>query len=301
MLYEAIINRDSGSGIFRDMEQQNRLKRLFADHGHKLDLKVVSPLALNEELKKAAASDSHALLVGGGDGTITSAAKLLQGTDKALGVIPLGTFNLEARDLDIALDPFEAARQLMDSGVEEIDLMQVNDEVCLCATVIGFYPAIAKSREDFHGKSWWRKSLQVVREIATVAVNSPALDIEITSEHATIERRTRLAAFAPGHYKESIGIIPVRENLSSGELTAYVSEHLSRTQMLSAAVGYLSGNLLDTEKMIQIETSELTVKVKRRRSIPAMIDGEIVSISLPCRMKILPRALKVLRPRNPEN
>jgi len=300
MLYEAIINRDSGSGIFRDTEQQNRLKQVFAESGHNLDLNVVEPTALEAALKKAAGSDSDALLVGGGDGTITSAAKLLHGSDKALGVIPLGTFNLEARDLKIALDPFEAVKQLMDSDIEAIDVMEVNDEFCLCATVLGFYPTLAKSREDIHGKSWWKKSVRIVREIATVAVTSPALNLEITSDNTTIERRTRLAAFAPGHYHDSIGIIPVRDSLSSGQLTAYISEHLSRAQMLSAAIGYLSGNLLDTDRMIHIETTELTVNVKRRRKIPAMIDGEIVTLTLPCRMRILPKALKVLRPRSPD-
>ncbi len=299
MLYQAVINWESGSRTFRDMEQQNRLKRLFSEHGHQLELSVVSPAELNGTLEKAAKAESHALLVGGGDGTITSAAKLLKNSGKALGVIPLGTFNLEARDLRIALDPFEAAEQLMDADIVEIDLMEVNDHVCLCATVIGFYPTLAKSREEFHGKSWWKKSLGIVREIATVAVNSPALDLEITSEDAIIERRTRLAAFAPGHYQESIGIIPVRDSLSSGELSAYVSGHLTRVELLSAAVGYISGNILDTERMSRIETSELTVKVKRRRSIPAMIDGEIVSMSMPCRMRILPKSLKVLRPRVP--
>jgi len=131
-------------------------------------------------------------------------------------------------------------------------------------------------------------------------VTSPALNLEITSDNTTIERRTRLAAFAPGHYRDSIGIIPVRDSLSSGQLTAYISEHLSRAQMLSAAIGYLSGNLLDTDRMIHIETTELTVNVKRRNKILAMIDGEIVSLSLPCRMRILPKALKVLRPRSPD-
>lgn len=299
MRYEAIINRHSGSGIFRDVKQQNRLKQIFTGLGHELELKVVDAPDLNDVLEKAIKSDTEALIVGGGDGTITTAARLLRGSDKALGVLPLGTFNLEARDLDIDLDPFEAARQLIDSDVVKIDLMEVNDECCLCATVIGFYPALAKSRESFHGKSWWRKSFQVIREIATVAVNSPPLNLQITSENATIERHTRLAAFAPGHYQEGIGIIPVRDDLSSGHLSAYISEHLSRMQMLSAAVGYLSGNLIDTEKMIRIETNELTVDVKHRRSIPTMIDGEIVSMQLPCRMRILPKALNVLRPRNP--
>lgn len=298
MHYEAVINRNSGSGLFRDEKQQERLKRLFLANGHELDLRVVSSDDLNFTLEKAVESDAGVLLVGGGDGTITTAAKLLRGSEKALGVIPLGTFNLEARDLRIALDPFQAAEQLMDSETVEIDLLEVNDECCLCATVIGFYPALAKSREDFHGKSWWRKSIRMVKEIATVAAKSPALELEITSAEGTVERRTRLSAFAPGHYLENIGIIPERDSLSSGYLNAYVSEHLSRPEMLSAAIGYLTGNLLDTEKMIRIETTELTVNAKRKRSIPAMIDGEIISIDLPCRMRILPKALKVLRPRN---
>ncbi len=300
MLYQAIINRESGSGIFRDTEQQDRLKQIFVDGGHQLDLNVVEPAALEAALKEAATSNSDAILVGGGDGTITTAARLLQGTDKALGVLPLGTFNLEARDLKIALDPFEAAKQLMDSDIEEIDILEINDECCLCATVLGFYPALAKSREDFHGKSWWKKCIRIIREIATVAVTSPALNLQITSNNTSIERRTRLAVFAPGHYHDSIGVIPVRDSLSSGQLTAYVSEHLTRFEMLTAAIGYLSGNLLDTDKMVHIETTELTVNVKRRKKILAMIDGEIVSLSLPCRMRILPKALKVLRPRSPD-
>ena len=299
MFYQAIINRESGSRIFADVHLQDELKQLFSDRGHQLDLLVVAPSSLEDALKDAAKSKALAILVGGGDGTLTSAAKLLQGSDKALGVIPLGTFNLEARDLQIDLDPFEAAKQLMDAEIETIDILQINDECCLCAAVLGFYPTLAKSREDIHGKSWWKKSIRIVREIATVAVSSPALALEVTSDGKTSRYRTRLAAFSPGHYQEAIGIIPTRDSLSSGELSAYISEHLTRTQMLTAAIGYISGKLLDTERMTRIETTELIVDVKRRKKIPAMIDGEIISLSLPCTMRILPKALKVLRPRIP--
>lgn len=300
MLYEAVINRDSGSGIFREKAQQDRLKTVFYDAGHELDLNIVAPKDLGRVLAEKAASPGHALIIGGGDGTITSAAKLLQGTGKALGILPLGTFNLEARDLHVSLDPFKAAVQLLDSEIVDIDLMEVNEECCLCATVIGFYPAIAKSREDFHGRSWWVKCVGIVREIATVAVRSPALELEITTEGKTIQRRTRLAAFSPGHYEESIGIIPNRDSLASGELSAYVSEHLSRSEMLKAAIGYLAGNLLDTDQMTRIKGREITINVRKKKEIPMMIDGEIVDMEMPCRLRIIPKALKVLRPRNPE-
>lgn len=296
MNYQIVINCKSGDGIFCDEKEQDRLKQIFTDRGHQVDLSVVEPDKLEAALTKKAGSSEEVLIVGGGDGTITTAARLLHGTGKTLGVLPLGTFNLEARDLKLPLDPFEAAEKLIGAETIPIDLLKVNGEYCMCATVIGFYPALAKARESFHGSSWWMKSLRIVREIATVAVASPALDLTITADGKTYHRRTRLTAFSPGGYEESAGLIPAREDLSSGKLTAYVSEHLSRGQMLHAAFGYLTGNLLDTEKMTKIESSEITVDVKRRKSLPTMIDGEILRISLPCRLEILPRALNVLRP-----
>jgi diacylglycerol kinase family enzyme len=298
MNYQIVINRKSGEGIFCDEKQQDRLKRIFTDRGHQVDLNVVEPERLETTLKDKAESAGEVLIVGGGDGTITTAARFLHGTGKTLGVLPLGTFNLEARDLKLPLDPFEAAAKLIGAETIPIDLLKVNDQYCMCATVIGFYPALAKARESFHGRSWWVKSLRIIREIATVAVASPALDLTIIAEGETYRRRTRLTAFSPGGYEESMGLIPSRRDLSSGKLTAYVSEHLSRSQMLRAAFGYLIGNLLDTEKMTRIESSEITINVRRHRSIPAMIDGEILRISLPCRLEILPRALNVLRPKS---
>jgi diacylglycerol kinase family enzyme len=298
MDYQIVINSKSGDGIFRDEKQQERLKQIFTDRGHQVDLSVVEPDQLEATLKEKANSAGEVLIVGGGDGTITTAARLLHGTGKILGVLPLGTFNLEARDLKLPLDPFQAAEKLLDAEVIPIDLLKVNSEYCMCATVIGFYPALAKARENFHGRSWWVKSLRIVREIATVAVASPPLDLTITADGKTYHRRTRLTAFSPGGYEESVGLIPTRKDLSSGKLTAYVSEHLSRGQMLYAAFGYLVGKLLDTDKMTKIESSEITINVRRRRSIPTMIDGEILRISLPCRLEILPRALNVLRPKS---
>ncbi len=298
MNYHIVINSKSGDGIFCEQLQQDRLKQIFTGRGHQAVLSVVGPDKLEATLIEKANTAGEVLIVGGGDGTITTAARLLHNTGKTLGVLPLGTFNLEARDLKLPLDPFAAAEKLIDSETISIDLLKVNGEYCMCATVIGFYPALAKARESFHGSSWWVKSLRIVREIATVAVASPALDLTITADGRTYHRLTRLTAFSPGGYEESVGLIPERKDLSSGKLTAYVSEHLSRGQMLHAAFGYLTGNLLDTEKMTKIESSEITIDVRRRKSLPTMIDGEILRISLPCRLEILPRALNVLRPKS---
>src|SRR5213079_1177743 len=54
--------------------------------------------------RAAAASDDRIIVAAGGDGTISAVAAALVGTDKALGVLPVGTLNHFAKDLRIPLD-----------------------------------------------------------------------------------------------------------------------------------------------------------------------------------------------------
>ena len=50
------------------------------------------------------AGDGRSLVVGGGDGTILSAASEILGSDITLGVLPLGTQNFIARELGFSAD-----------------------------------------------------------------------------------------------------------------------------------------------------------------------------------------------------
>jgi diacylglycerol kinase family enzyme len=49
-------------------------------------------------LKRLANSESEIIVAGGGDGTVSAIAAALVGTNKTLGVLPLGTLNHFARD-----------------------------------------------------------------------------------------------------------------------------------------------------------------------------------------------------------
>src|SRR5438046_1662362 len=54
--------------------------------------------------QRAATGDAQVVVAGGGDGTIAAVARHLVLTDKALGVLPLGTFNYFARNLGLPLE-----------------------------------------------------------------------------------------------------------------------------------------------------------------------------------------------------
>ena len=73
----------------------------------------------------------------GGDGTVHEAANGLYGTGSALGVLPLGTGNDFARHILPSLKPAELLPLLPKPDIRPIDLVQINDELCINITSFG--------------------------------------------------------------------------------------------------------------------------------------------------------------------
>jgi YegS/Rv2252/BmrU family lipid kinase len=83
---------------------------------------VDRPGELEERLAAAVDLSPDLLVAGGGDGTISTAARLLAHRDIALGLLPLGTTNNFARTVGIPLDLDDAVAILADGKVVDVDL-----------------------------------------------------------------------------------------------------------------------------------------------------------------------------------
>jgi diacylglycerol kinase family enzyme len=88
---------------------------------------VDQPGQLAGALTAATALRPDLLIAGGGDGTISEAARHLAHRDIALGVLPLGTTNNFARTLGIPLNLPTASTVLTDGKVADVDLGLVGD------------------------------------------------------------------------------------------------------------------------------------------------------------------------------
>ncbi|MCT9929324.1 YegS/Rv2252/BmrU family lipid kinase [Planotetraspora sp. A-T 1434] len=83
---------------------------------------VTDPSRLRETLLRALSAEPDLLVVGGGDGTLSSSIRHVAGRDVALGVLPLGTTNNFARSLGLPLDLPGAIRVFTAGKVADIDL-----------------------------------------------------------------------------------------------------------------------------------------------------------------------------------
>jgi diacylglycerol kinase (ATP) len=88
---------------------------------------------------EAAQSGSFdAVVAAGGDGTLHHAAEGLVGRSTPLGIIPMGTGNVFARELNLPGSPDGLARTLLRGKVRAIPVGQVNGRPFLSVVGIGF-------------------------------------------------------------------------------------------------------------------------------------------------------------------
>ena len=142
-----ILNRTAGSLVGQSCRDAiATIRSGFAGQGWDVTVQACEGWVLPEALRQAVDGDSDVVVVGGGDGTVATAAGMLMGTGKALGVLPLGTLNLYAKDLKVPLTLPEAVSQLAAGGVRPLDAGTVNDTVFLNHTILGIYPVMVQDR-----------------------------------------------------------------------------------------------------------------------------------------------------------
>jgi diacylglycerol kinase family enzyme len=237
------------------------------------------------------------VLAGGGDGTISAVASVLAGSDTALGVLPLGTFNYFARNLGIPLDFQEAARVCLEGELQAVSLGEVNGRVFLNNASLGLYPAMLREREKTYSR-WGRSQLlaYVSALLALLRVRR-YMQVEVSAAGERRQFRTPLlfAAHNP-HQVESFGVAGA-DCLQGGKLAFYILPPLSRAGMIRVASRMLLRRLEPREDFHLICAD--TARVESRRAIlNVAYDGEIEVMRSPLHFQFRPNALRVIVPRS---
>jgi diacylglycerol kinase family enzyme len=293
---EVILNASAGSG---DCERAREvLQIIFGEAGVSARVRLARDGEEIAELARRAAlsPDCQVVWAGGGDGTVGSVAAALVNTDKALGVLPLGTLNHFAKDLGIPLELEEAARALLSGRTVRADAAEVNGRVFVNNSGLGLYPSIVRERErrqERHGLGKWAA---LAWATLTVLRRYPYLRARLSADGRTLARRTPFVFVGNNEYELDAFRIGARRRLDGGRLSVHLTRRdAGRLGLARLALGALAGRLREDRDFESLQTEELTIETRQRRA-RVSLDGEVTVMETPLRYRILPGALKVVVP-----
>jgi len=239
------------------------------------------------------------LIVGGGDGTITSVAGLLAGSGIAMGLLPLGTMNLLANALGISADPAEALRQMHGAVTRRIDAARAGDELFLHHVSIGIQPRMVKIREKLGYSSRLTKMLAGLRAMAAVLLNPQSQKLRLTLDGRVLEVKAPALLVSNNVYENSAWL--KQAALDEGVLGIYMVKPMSGLAYLRLALDLLRGRWRDNLNVREDRARTVTIERRRRfgrraKSLRATIDGELRLLPLPLTITSAPAALDVLVP-----
>ncbi|RKK04024.1 diacylglycerol kinase [Pseudoroseomonas wenyumeiae] len=256
------------------------------DAGPDLEARLEAALALRPEV----------VVVGGGDGSIRTAAARLAGGPVALAILPLGTLNLLARDMGVPLEPGEAAAALGQATLRQIDIGLVNGEVFLCQSVIGLPNRVGLHRERVRGRDGlaarWRVALGFLRALW----RHPPMRLGLRPDGQPMRRVwTGAVSVVNNAYDEAPGHFFHRPRLDAGVLTWLVARDFDLWWAAKLIASMALGRWRGGAGLIAGEAASLDI-FSRRSHLRVMNDGEAMLLRTPLRYSIRPRALRVLAP-----
>lgn len=292
-----VLVANAASGAFASGLTPEAIRGRMAAAGLDLAPEPDPDLPLPERLRRAAATEGVAVVaVAGGDGTLNCAAGILAGSGVALGLLPLGTMNLLAKDLGLPLDLDAAIAVLRTGRPRAVDLGEVNGHVFLINSVIGMPARMARHREALRARrigplGLLRLALAALRHLGPY----PRLRAALSTGGRPERLRLRLLCVVNDDFAEAPGKILERERVDGGRLTLYIARRLPPWRLARLALGFAAGAWRGMPGLERRESDRLVISAGRR-ALRVMNDGEIRLIASPLRYRLRPRALTVIVP-----
>jgi len=248
---------------------------------------------LGEIVRRRLRDGFDLVVAAGGDGTVSGISDSLVGSSIPLGIIPVGTGNLIARELNIP-EKVESAVALI-AGTprrRKIDAMCIgkrayflNASVGISASVIG--ETTRKSKGRFGRIAYLGttvlKVLSSKPHYLVVEVDGqahPVRAVEVTIMNCGL--------LANSFYPKGPDI-----RIDDGRLGVWILGMKTFWDYLRYAIGVATGSTVESEA--QFIRAEKTVNIRSHRPFPVQADGDLIGTT-PFEVAVLPGALTVLVP-----
>lgn len=236
---------------------------------------------------------SDAVVVCGGDGSISSAAPAVMESGLPLGIIPAGTANDLARTLSIPLD-FEAAADLIVAGhSKRIDVGLVNGHAFFNVASIGLSSDLAQKLDPETKKRYGRLGYAVAA--LRVLASARRFRARIVEKGRGTRVKTYQIAVGNGRLYGGGNVVAEAAAIDDGRLDLYSLEMPNLWKSVLMARAFRTGTHGAWKEVRTARCVEFNIETSRPMAVNT--DGEIVTAT-PAYFKVLPGAVTVFAPPN---
>ncbi|WP_248905419.1 diacylglycerol kinase family protein [Flavobacterium sp. K5-23] len=235
-----------------------------------------------------AAFKPERIIVAGGDGTIKMASEAMEEEDVILGILPAGSANGLAVELNLIKTLDENLIIAFHNNFMEVDMVVINGKRSLHLSDIGLNAELIKNYENsaIHGR--WGYALQVFN---TLIGKEELFEAIISANNAVIECEAHMIVIANAQKYGTGVVINPHGVLDDGKFELIILKNLD----LMVFGKIVSGNMpLDPKEVLIISTDKATIKT----NIPVsfQIDGEFCGAETELNIEILSKKTKIAIP-----
>lgn len=258
---------------------------------------VRDPARLPETVKEVLEEGYELVVLGGGDGSVSSVVDFFAGRDAVLGLLPLGTANDFARTLGIPFNVERACETITHGKVVDVDLGLAGDNYYVNVASVGLGVGItqALSPELKQRAGALAYPMAAVRGFLKHEPFSARLSFPNGDYEPVKQDRLLQVAVGNGRFYGGGMVVAPNSGIDDRCLDVYTIE-LGRHRDLLGVARYLkSGDFISHGSVSHYRTSQ--VYLETEPEMPINVDGELVART-PLKFSISPNALKVLVPQD---
>lgn len=206
------------------------------------------------------------ILVAGGDGTIKLIAEILEDDTIPLGILPVGSANGLAENLDLPTDSTEIIEVALGNNFIKLDTIEINSELCLHMSDVGLNAALIKNYQEgnIRGKLGY-----IIQSIPTLIESEFPFHFKIEKDGITLHRNAVLLAIANARKYGTGATINPNGRYDDDLFEVLIFKEFNIPEILKT----FRDNVELSRDFVEIfSTSE--VKIECTKNVPFQIDGE---------------------------
>ncbi len=244
-----------------------------------------------EAIKQLMKEKSPEIVVAcGGDGTVNIVAQCLLHTEISLGIMPMGSANGLASELNIPEDDEESLQIIFSNKTKPLDVLRINEaHISLHLSDVGFNANMIKEfeKESRRGKLGYAKAFFKSikdREGATYDIKTDKNQLTVTAE---------MLVFANASSYGTGAIINPDSELDDGFFELIVFKPIRLSELASLTFESFFGDINESPYVEIYQAKEAHITCKQHQLL--QIDGELINEVNEIKLEMLPKAIQLIR------